>query len=181
MRSAKLKRTWKLDPFLKSLQKIPENYCPYLYLSVCHVEVQKIYSKKYSALCTNTHHDITDLVNHGFVKNTKTRISWEQIITFLKNKKKFLICASDHILKSYRLVAEVSFNVELETSFLNLNYRLRREWYWWVPADERLLNILNCTLISEMYSDPSQTSRIELFANKLNDGSWNLIPRKLQI
>ena len=22
--------------------------------------------------CTNTHHEITDLVNHGMVKNTKT-------------------------------------------------------------------------------------------------------------
>ena len=25
--------------------------------------------------CTNTHHDVTDLVNHGIVKNTKTWIS----------------------------------------------------------------------------------------------------------
>ena len=25
--------------------------------------------------CTNTHHDVTDLVNHGMVKNTKTLIS----------------------------------------------------------------------------------------------------------
>ena len=24
------------------------------------------------ASCTNTHHDITDFVNHGMVKNTKT-------------------------------------------------------------------------------------------------------------
>ena len=23
-------------------------------------------------ICTNTHHDVTDLVNHGMVKNTKT-------------------------------------------------------------------------------------------------------------
>ena len=25
--------------------------------------------------CTNTHDDVTDMVNHGMVKNTKTRIS----------------------------------------------------------------------------------------------------------
>ena len=25
--------------------------------------------------CTNTHHDVTDLVNHEMVKNTKTLIS----------------------------------------------------------------------------------------------------------
>ena len=26
----------------------------------------------YSVSCTNTHHDVTDLVNHEMVKNTKT-------------------------------------------------------------------------------------------------------------
>ena len=56
--------------------------------------VQKIYSKMHPASCTNTYHDITDLVNHGAVKNTKTWISWEQNITFLGNKK-VLTCASD--------------------------------------------------------------------------------------
>ena len=36
--------------------------------------------------CTNTHHDVTDLINHGMVKNTKTWISredgtfWEVIV-----------------------------------------------------------------------------------------------------
>ena len=44
--------------------------------------------------CTNTHRDVTDLVNHGMVKNTKTWISWEWNIFFYEIKK-FLICASD--------------------------------------------------------------------------------------
>ena len=44
--------------------------------------------------CTNTHHDFTDFVDPGMVKNTKTIISWERKITFLPNKK-FLTCASD--------------------------------------------------------------------------------------
>ena len=43
---------------------------------------------------TNTHNDMTDLVNHGLVKNTKTWTSWEWNITFLRNKK---TCASDDI------------------------------------------------------------------------------------
>ena len=30
------------------------------------------YSKIHLVSCTNTHHDVTDLVNHGMVKNTKT-------------------------------------------------------------------------------------------------------------
>ena len=48
--------------------------------------VQKIYSKIHPVSCTNTHHDITDLVNHGIVKNTKTRISQKQNLLFLRNK-----------------------------------------------------------------------------------------------
>ena len=38
--------------------------------------------------CTNnTHCDVTDLVNHGMVKNTKIYISSEQNITFYEIKK----------------------------------------------------------------------------------------------
>ena len=51
--------------------------------------VQKIYSKMHLVSCTNTHRDVTDLVNHGMVKNTKTWISWEWNITFLRNKRTF--------------------------------------------------------------------------------------------
>ena len=43
--------------------------------------------------CNNTHYDVTDLVNHEMVKNTKTWISWERNINFLEIKK-FLTCAS---------------------------------------------------------------------------------------
>ena len=43
---------------------------------------------------TNSHHDITDLVNHGMVKNRRTWISLEQKVTMLQNKK-MLTCASD--------------------------------------------------------------------------------------
>ena len=34
--------------------------------------VQKIYSKMHPVSCNNTHHGVTDLVNHGMVKNTRT-------------------------------------------------------------------------------------------------------------
>ena len=37
--------------------------------------VQKIYLKMHSVSCTNTYHDVTDLVNYGKVKNTKPWIS----------------------------------------------------------------------------------------------------------
>ena len=56
--------------------------------------VQKIYSKMHPVTYTNTHHDITDLVNHGMVENTKTWISWKQL-SFFYEIKKFLTCALD--------------------------------------------------------------------------------------
>ena len=49
--------------------------------------VQKMYPKMHPVPCTNIHHDITDLVNQGMVKNTRTWISWEWNITFSWNKK----------------------------------------------------------------------------------------------
>ena len=55
---------------------------------------QKIYSKMHLVSCTHTHRDVFNLVNHGMIKNTKTWISWERNIIFLRNKK-FLICALD--------------------------------------------------------------------------------------
>ena len=62
--------------------------------------------------CTNTRHDITDLVTHGMLKNTKTWISWERNIILLWNKKILKLCLKWHVLRSYFFVAEVTFNVE---------------------------------------------------------------------
>ena len=39
---------------------------------------------------TNTHHDVTDLVNHGMVRNTKNRKKGN--IAFLRNKKTLNLC-----------------------------------------------------------------------------------------
>ena len=78
--------------------------------------VQKIYSKMHPVLCTNTHHDVIDLVNHGMVKNTKTWISWKRNIIFLRNKKILKLCFRWHILRSYRLLAEVTFKFKAKDS-----------------------------------------------------------------
>ena len=67
--------------------------------------------------CTNIHHDITDLVNHGMVKNTKTWISWKRNIFFLQNKKILNLCLRWHIFRSYPFLAEVTF--KLVTSKFN--------------------------------------------------------------
>ena len=73
------------------------------------VVVQKIYSKMHLVSCTNTHGDVTDLVNHGMVKNTKIWISWEWNIIFLWNKKFLNLRLRWHILRTYRFFAEVTF------------------------------------------------------------------------
>ena len=62
-------------------------------------------------LCTNTHHDIIDLENHGKVRYTKTWISWKRNIIFLRNKKFFNLCLRWHILRSYRFLVEVTFEL----------------------------------------------------------------------
>ena len=48
----------------------------------------------HSVSCTNTHPDITDFVNQGIIKNTRTWISRQGKVPYYKIKR-FLICASD--------------------------------------------------------------------------------------
>ena len=66
-------------------------------------------SKMHLVSCTNTHRHITDMVNHGMVKNKKTWISWEWNIIFLQNKKVLNLCFRWHISRSYSFVAQVTF------------------------------------------------------------------------
>ena len=75
----------------------------------------KRYIQKCTVSCANTHYGLTDLVNHGKVKNTKTWISWERNITFLQNKKILNLCLRWNVLRSYRFVVEVTFNMDSET------------------------------------------------------------------
>ena len=75
--------------------------------------VQNIYSKIHLVLYTNIHHDVTDLLNHGIVKNTKTWISWKQNIIFLQNKKILNLCFRWYILRIYHFLAEVTFKVAI--------------------------------------------------------------------
>ena len=88
------------------------------------VVVQKIYSKMHLVSCTNTHRSVTDLVNHGMVKNTLTRISGERNIIFLQNKKIPYLGLQWHIWRSYRFVAEVTFKKKpSHATVLNRQYQ----------------------------------------------------------
>ena len=89
-----------------------ENFLPCLYLLINQVgdsswSSKDIYPEMYLVLCTNTH-AVTDLVNHGMVKNAKTWISGE--------RKQFLTCVPD--LRSYCFVVEVTLMTAL---MLNLS------------------------------------------------------------
>ena len=95
-----------------------QNYCPCLYLTIGQVWwLNELWFKRYIQKCTLSHILILImtshyLVNHWMCKNTKTWKSWEQNITFLRNKKIFNLCFRWHILRSYGFEAEVTFNVK---------------------------------------------------------------------
>ena len=108
---AKLKRTWNLAPVLQIVQKITENCCSYLYISVGQIwscGSKDIFKNAPSLMCrySSWRHRFG---RHGIVKNTKTWISWERNITFLRNKKIHNLCHRWHIFRSYRFAVEVTF------------------------------------------------------------------------
>ena len=70
-----------------------------------------VIQKMYFVSCADTHCDVTDLVNHGIVKNTKTWISCKQNIIFLWNKKILNLCLRWHIWRSYPFVVEVTWEL----------------------------------------------------------------------
>ena len=51
-----MKRTWNLASVPQIVQKIPENYCPYLYLSTGQVwQLNELWFKRYIQKCTLSH------------------------------------------------------------------------------------------------------------------------------
>ena len=96
------KDSWELLPLLISIN--------WPSLVTEWVVVQKLYPKTHLVSCTSTHHDVTDLVNHGKVKNTKTWITWERNITFYEIKKILCLYIRWYILRNYRFIAGVTFN-----------------------------------------------------------------------
>ena len=140
-----MKRTWNLAPVLQIVQKIPENYCPCLYLSIDQVWwLNELWFKRYSKMhlvsCTNTHHDVTDFVDLGIVKNTKTWISSERNITFLRNKKILNLRLRWHILRSYCFVVQVTFNSFFSKQCSSKNDS-KRPAQLHFPSDKHLLTV----------------------------------------
>ena len=100
----------------------------------------------YLLSCTNTHSYVTDTANHWMVKNTKTWISREWNIIFLRNKKIRNLCLRWHILRSYRFVVEVTFHTKqcpagLPLRIIPLNL-YGKHWGWGrIPANSQNLLI----------------------------------------
>ena len=117
-----MKRTWNLVPVSQIFQKITENYCTCLYLSTGQVWwLHDLWFKRYIQKCTLSHALVTDLVNLGMVKNTKTWISSERNIISLQNKNILNMYFRWHILRSYHFIAKVTFTWLLKSKFVDDN------------------------------------------------------------
>ena len=94
-----MKSTWNLAPVLQIVKRfLKVIVVVYIYQLAKFGEIINCGSKMHLVSCTNA---------HG--KNTKTWISWEPNITFLRNEQILSLCLRWHILNSYRFVAEVTF------------------------------------------------------------------------
>ena len=110
-KAAQMKMVWNLAPVLQNWH-LSINW-PSVVTE--WIAVRKIYLKMHLVSCTNTHHDVTDLINCEIIENTKTWKSWERNITFLRNKKSLKPTSNDtfHILRSYCFVAEVTLKIPI--------------------------------------------------------------------
>ena len=110
---ATLKRAWNVAAVLHIVQKVPENYCPCLYLSIGQVLwFNELWFKRCIQKCTLFH--VLILIMTSQIWKT---MGWLNIQilkylenrTSLRNKNILNLCFRWHILRSYRFVAEVSF------------------------------------------------------------------------
>ena len=134
--------------------------------------VQKIYSKLHPVPCTNTHHDVTDMLNHGMVENIKTWISWERNITFAWNKKILNLCVRWHILRSYRFVAEVTFKELLPGEYLctsNIFPIVRVSAWFFSWSESKYIYRICLVILGQTY----QMYSIKWFINNLG---YTIIP-----
>ena len=126
----------------------------------------------YLVSCTNTHCDFTGLVNHGMVKNTKTWISWEWNIIFLRNKKILNLCSRWHILRSYSFVAEVTFNdiKSIASKFNEFFSSVAKETDMKIPKSTRsYTNYLKNRNLNSLLLNPATKSEIEKIINMFSD------------
>ena len=80
-----MKRTRNVAPVLQIVEEIPQTYYPCLYPAAYIYQLARFGDlmscgsedifKMHPVSCTNTHHDVADLLNHGMVKNTKVYMS----------------------------------------------------------------------------------------------------------
>ena len=97
---------WNLD--IIGFLEIPENYCAWLYWSTGQVWwLNELLCKRYIWTCTTNTHDVIDLVDHRMFKNIKNQFLDNGIWLFCDI---YDLCLRWHIVRIYRLLAEVTFN-----------------------------------------------------------------------
>ena len=128
---SKLKRTWNLVPVLQIVQMIPENYCPWLYLSISHVWwLNELWFKSYIHKYTLSHVLTIIVTRHRYGKSWD---GWKYknlniLRTEIKKKwKKILnLCLRWNILRSHHFVTEVTFNSV--RNILSWFFALHSDW-----------------------------------------------------
>ena len=126
-----MKKTWNLAPVLQIVQKIPENYCPCLYLPIDQVWWLNMWFKRYNQKCT---------LSHVLIMTSKIwwitgglniqKLEYLENGTYFSTKWKILnMCLRWHIFRSYRFVAEVTFKIWNICAYTNRNYSLLQTIY----------------------------------------------------
>ena len=92
------------------------------------VLVQKIYTKMYPISCTNTHHDVTDLINHGMVKIQKFEYLENGTWLFYERKKSLTCALYDKlwevIVFQRRLPLSLRRMISLHIYYIASNFQL---------------------------------------------------------
>ena len=103
---AKLKSTWNFTTVIQIVQKIPENYCPYLHLLIGQVcWLSELWFKIYIQNCTLSHVLILIMMSHTWYIMGRLKILkleyLENGTSFFCEIKKFLTCASDETFEKF--------------------------------------------------------------------------------
>ena len=155
---AKLKRTRKLVPVIPIVQKILKTFFLLSFYQLAKFGDLMICSskdafKKYFVSCTNTNHDVTDLVNHEMVKNMKTKMSWERNITFLPIKKIPNLCLRWHIPRSNCFVVEVTFKTTVGIWYSALCFQTNHFHFLPIPSpSQKMLTLLTISPYPYLFS-----------------------------
>ena len=129
----------------------------------------------YFVTCTNVHLEVTNLVNCEMVQNAKFWISWERKIAFLQNKRNLNLCLRWYMLRSYRFVAEVTFNgfcfIEI-TNFSNKFKQFR------IARKQKNIQLTWLVIQFKIFCKKLQRKSRSVIQEKVEVSNWNKVGPK---